>query len=293
LIAPIRYKLTLAYRGTHFHGWQHQTPSSTWKGPTPDGGALRTVQGVLAECLGQVVGHPVQVTGSSRTDAGVHAKGQVAHFDTTAVQIPPDGLRRAANSRLPGDIVIHSIQQVQAPDVQQGLRGFDAISDAVLKRYQYLIWNGENRNVFAEDLAFHRWQMLNIDAMDAAASHLVGTHDFASFARPGHGRESTVRTITSCSVASRGRQVVIGVVGTGFLWNQVRIIAGTLVEVGLGRFVPDDVPRMLAARDRRAAGQTAPPQGLYLQWIRHRDPVEAGGTIPQPSVSAEAEPEVS
>jgi tRNA pseudouridine38-40 synthase len=258
----IRYKLTLSYRGTHFHGWQTQPPSSTWKEEIPESGQLRTAQGVLSEAIAGVVGHPVIAVGSSRTDAGVHAKGQVAHFDTTATQIPAEGLRRAVNSRLPADLVVRELAPVHAR--------FDAISDAVDKRYQYAVWNTEDRNVFADDLAFHRWQPLDLEAMREAAGHLVGTHDFASFARPGHGRATTIRTVLGCEVSRRGHLLVIAVRGTGFLWNQVRIMAGTLVEVGLGRFAASDVPLMLAAKDRRAAGSTAPAHGLYLQWIRHR-----------------------
>lgn len=258
----VRYKLVVAYRGTHFHGWQYQIASNTWKEPLPEGGVLRTVQGVLAEKLAEVVGHPVNLVGASRTDAGVHAKGQVCHFDTISIQIPREGLRRAVNARLPGDVVIHSLEPVHPT--------FDAISDAIHKRYQYCIWNRPDRNVFKEDLAFHRWQQLNISNMTEAGQLLVGTHDFASFAKPGHGRESTIRTITGLDVSCHSGMVVIGVSGTGFLWNQVRIIAGTLIEVGLGRFTVSNVREMLEAKNRQAAGHTAPPHGLYLQWIQHR-----------------------
>lgn len=260
--ASVRYKLVVAYRGTHFHGWQYQTASNTWKEDLPPGGVLRTVQGVLQEKFGEVVGHPVDVIGSSRTDAGVHAKGQVCHVDTTSVQIPVEGLRRAVNARLPGDVVIRTMEAV-GPE-------FDAISDAVHKRYQYVVWNRPERNVFKEDLAFHRWQKLDVGNMAEAGKLLVGTHDFASFAKPGHGRESTIRTITGLDVSSWGGMVVMGVSGKGFLWNQVRIIAGTLVEVGLGRFSVEDVRGMLEAKDRRSAGSTAPAHGLYLQWIAHQ-----------------------
>lgn len=271
----VRYKLTLAYRGTRFHGWQAQTASPTWKGPPLESGQLRTVQAVVQEAIASVVGHPVAVVGASRTDAGVHAKGQVAHLDTTAVQIPAEGLLRAVNARLPGDVVIRRIEPV-APD-------FDAISHAVHKRYQYALWTRPHRHVFLEDLAFHRWQPLDLDAMRAAAAHFVGTHDFASFARPGHGREHTLRTVTGCEVAARGGLVVIGVSGRGFLWNQVRIMAGTLVEVGIGRFAPSDIPLMLSAKDRRAAGQTAPPHGLYLQWIEHAPPAPSPDPVSRPA----------
>ena len=104
--------------------------------------------------------------------------------------------------------------------------------------------------------------------MIAAAKYFVGEHDFSSFARPHHGRDTSTRTILSCSVSAYGPKIVVGVEGTGFLWNMVRIMVGTLVEIGLGIYSPDDIPRMLAARDRRAAGSTAPPEGLYLQWVK-------------------------
>jgi tRNA pseudouridine38-40 synthase len=258
-----RYKLILSYRGTRYHGWQQQPMLPTWKGEVPEEGTgIPTVQEKLASAIAAIVVHPVSVTGSSRTDAGVHAKGQVAHFDTDQAQIPAENLRRAVNHRLPDDILIRAIEPV--PD------SFDAITAAVGKRYQYYIWNAPDRNAFVPDLCWHRWQVLDIPAMAEAAGHFVGEHDFASFARPGHGRDSTIRTVRACSVAARGPQLVIGVEGGGFLWNMVRIMVGTLVEVGLGRYTPGDIPKMLAARDRQAAGSTAPPQGLYLQWVKLR-----------------------
>lgn len=257
-----RYKMTLAYRGTWYHGWQWQAANPvTWKGPMPEEGeGIPTVQETLTRALAGVLGHPLTVVGSSRTDAGVHAKGQIAHFDTDQVQIPPEGLRRAVNARLPEDILIHSIEPV-GPD-------FDAISSTISKRYQYCIWHAPDRPVFGSDLAWHRWQKLDIPAMQAAASALEGEHDFASFAKPGHGRENTIRSVLNCAVRQRGPRIVIGVEGSGFLWNMVRIMVGTLVEVGLGRFRPEDIPGMLAARDRKVTGGTAPAHGLYLQWIK-------------------------
>jgi tRNA pseudouridine38-40 synthase len=256
-----RYKLTIAYRGTRYHGWQCQPAMESYKGDAPPAGeGIPTVQESLQRTLGQVVGHPVSLSGSSRTDAGVHAKGQVAHFDTPSVHIPPEGLRRAVNARLPSDILIRTIEAV--PD------SFDAIRSTECKRYQFFIWNHKDRPVFFSDLAWHRWHYLDVPKMQQAAAHFVGTHDFASFARPGHQRESTVRTVLACDVHWRKPKLVIGIEGTGFLWNMVRIMVGTLVEVGLGRHEPGAIADMLAARDRKAAGPTAPPHGLYLQWIR-------------------------
>ena len=259
-----RYKLTIAYRGTRYHGWQEQGLSQNWTNHHPDDtSGPPTVQELLRRTLEAVVRHPVKVVGSSRTDAGVHAKGQVAHFDTPMTQIPAEGIRRATNSRLPDDILIRSIEPVASD--------FDAILSTAEKRYQYVVWNHADRAPFFSDLVFHRFQPLDVPAMVEAARHLVGEHDFASFAKPGHGRATTVRTVHECGVSARGPRVVIGVRGGGFLWNMVRIIAGTLVEIGLGRRKADDVPAMLAARDRLAAGPTAPAQGLYLQWVKFRD----------------------
>lgn len=258
-----RFKLTIAYRGTRYHGWAAQPAIATWKGDAPPPGeGIPTIQGELLRAIASVVRHPVHVVGSSRTDAGVHAKGQIAHFDTVQTQIPAEGLRRGINSLLPGDIIVRSAEPVHDY--------FDAIRSTTRKRYQYFIWNADDRPVFFNDLAWHRWHKLDGQAMAQAGTHLVGEHDFASFARPGHGRENTVRTIYACDVAYRPPHVLIGVEGSGFLWNMVRIIVGTLVQVGLGRIHADDIPAMLAARERTAGGPTAPPHGLYLQWIKTR-----------------------
>lgn len=265
-----RYKLVIAYRGTRYHGWVRQPANEFYRGPRPPlEEGIPTVQETTARAIQLVVGHPVTLVGSSRTDAGVHAKGQVAHFDTVRVEVPPDNLRRAVNARLPADILLRSIEPAPAD--------FDARRSTVCKRYQYFIWNHPERCPFVSDLMWHRWQPLDTDAMEAAARLLVGEHDFTSFARPGHGRPSAVRTIHECSVSRRGPRIVFGITGSGFLWNMVRIIVGTLVEVGMGRRPPDDIPRILAARDRQAAGPTAPPHGLYLQWIRTRPATASDG----------------
>jgi tRNA pseudouridine38-40 synthase len=259
-----RYKLTLAYRGTRYHGWQSQAVTENYTGPAPAAGqGIPTIQETLARAIEAVVRHPVRPVGSSRTDAGVHAKGQIAHFDTDATQIPREGLRRAVNAALPTDITVKALDAVDDT--------YDAIGSTTSKRYQYAIWNQPDRPTFFPDLAWHRWQRLDRAAMRQAAQQLIGTHDFASFARPGHGRDNTVRTVLSCDVSARGPLVVVGVEGTGFLWNMVRIIVGTMVEVGLGRLGPEQIETILAARDRQAAGPTAPPHGLYLQWIRTRE----------------------
>ncbi len=259
-----RFKLVIAYRGTRYHGWQRQPMLSNYRGePPPEGQGIPTIQEVLSRTIGELVGHPIKLVGSSRTDSGVHAKAQVAHFDTTSVQIPAEGMRRAINHALPDDIVVKEIVPVA--------QSFDAILSTTAKRYQYLIWNGEDRPNFFFDLCWHRWMKLDYDAMKEAAKYFVGTRDFASFTKPGHLRETTVRTVRACELSRRGPRIVVGVEGAGFLWQMVRIIVGTLGDVGLGRIGADEIPRIIEARDRRAAGYTAPAEGLFLQWIKTVD----------------------
>jgi tRNA pseudouridine38-40 synthase len=268
----MRYKLTIAYRGTKFHGWQTQAVNQTWKGPMPPKGhGIPTIQENLRRALIKVVGHDVNVVGSSRTDSGVHAKAQIAHFDTDQDQIPPEGLRRSVNTKLPDDILVRYIEPV--PDT------FDAIWSTARKRYQYFIWSALDRPPFFSDMVWHQWKPLDLDAMKEGAKYFVGQHDFASFARPGHTRENTVRTIYDCSICFRAPRLVIGVEGNGFLWNMVRIMVGTLLDVGLGRFKPEEMKQMLEAKDRKAAGLTAPPQGLYLQWIKMREASKKPGDL--------------
>lgn len=255
-----RYKITIAYRGTHYHGWQTQQIPPTWKGAVPQSGlGIPTVQETVECTLRAVVDHSVILSGSSRTDSGVHARGQVAHFDTTSIQIPPEGLRAAVNSRLPADILIRDIAAVT--------EDFNATTSTVKKRYEYHIWNAIERTPFNHEMSWHRWQYLNLNAMHAAGRMLLGEHDFASFAKPGHGRESTIRTVLAVDVRREGEMVIVGVEGTGFLWQMVRIIVGTLVEIGMGRYSPHKIPEMLAAKNRKAAGPTAPAHGLILDRI--------------------------
>jgi tRNA pseudouridine38-40 synthase len=270
-----RYKLTISYRGTNYHGWQMQPPNELWKGDEPPPGeGIPTVQETLMRAIQTVVGHPINLVGASRTDAHVHAKAQIAHFDTDQIQIPTKGLRHAINSALPADIYVRSIDPV--------LETFDAIASTLSKRYQYFIWNTPDRPVFFPDLAWHRWNRLHVDLMDEAAQYLVGEHDFASFARPGHGRDHTVRTIFHIDVHCRLPKIVIGIEGSGFLWNMVRIIVGTLVEVGLNKYPPEKVKEMLEAKNREAAGPTAPAQGLYLQWVKTTLQPRITSTIEEP-----------
>ena len=255
-----RYRITIAYEGTAFHGWQRQEP--------PDGTPVRTVQGELEATLRQVLRQPITLRGASRTDAGVHAAAQTAVFDAD-LPLPEDRFVPAVNSRLPDDL--------QVLDLRPTSPEFDPIGDCVSKGYRYWIRHAGNRGLAARPPLFARcflyWTPVGLDvpAMTEAASDFTGTHDFASCTRLHHGRESTVRTVHACTITPLDDvHCVLDIAGEGFLYNMVRIIAGTLVEIGRGRTAPAAVPDILAARDRRAAGPTLPPEGLWLMWIRYR-----------------------
>ncbi len=261
LLLPMpRYRLTVAYDGTHFHGWQKQRAND---GETD----LRTAQGVLEQAVMEAVREPVSLVGASRTDAGVHAVGQAAAF-TCERELPVDRLCAAINSRLPGDLQVRDASIVDA--------AFSPITDAIAKGYRYRIaWGrtgpgGVPRPLFGRYTTY--WTPYHLDAvrMNEAARRLLGEHDFASFTRVNHQRESTVRTIHDCLVRKRrNRRLHIDVVGDGFLHNMIRIIAGTLIDVGRGRLEPDAMDGILAATDRSAAGDTLPPEGLCLMWIKY------------------------
>jgi tRNA pseudouridine38-40 synthase len=259
-MAARRIKLTVAYDGTHFFGWQKQHP--------PEEPPLRTAQGVLERAVRAVVREEVSVHGASRTDSGVHALGQVAAFDTHC-EIAADRFPPAISSRLPGDIRVTGAEVVPAE--------FNVIGDVVAKEYRYRVAFGR-REAHERPLfdRFHvAWVPWNLDlhAMNEAATALVGRHDFASFTRLNHGRESTVRRITLCQAAIIDERVAeLTVRGEGFLWNMVRIIAGTLVEVGAGRRSAGSMADIIAANERSAAGVTMPPEGLTLQWITYGPP---------------------
>lgn len=242
-------KLVIAYNGAAYRGWQRQA----------DG--LETVQQHVEEAAGRVLGEPVTVFGAGRTDRGVHAAGQVASFHTENQAVPLRGLRRAMNSRLPGDIAIVSAEEVP--------ESFHASRSAVAKTYRYRIHVAPVRPVHLHRLVYHYWRPLDVVRMRAAAVRLIGEHDFQAFASAGDLRENTVRTITRCDVAEAGKETHVTVQGTGFLYHMVRNIVGTLVEVGRGRWAPDCIDTILASRDRRNAGPTAPPDGLTLLCVHY------------------------
>jgi tRNA pseudouridine38-40 synthase len=257
--APLRrFKLTLAYDGTDFHGWQAQNP--------PGAAALRTVEAVLTEALRQSLRQSIELRGASRTDSGVHAKGQVVAFNA-ACRIPLDRLASAINRWLPEDALVVGVEPVPM--------GFDAVRDVVDKQYRYRVYNRRQRPLFQRRFVTHCRQRLDVVPMQRAARLIEGEHDFAGFANAGHGRLTTVRTVHRCEVEPADDEVRIAVSGSGFLYNMVRIIAGTLVEVGRGRLGLDTVKRALDSGERRCAGPTLPAEGLCLEWIRYRPEAEA------------------
>jgi tRNA pseudouridine38-40 synthase len=240
-------KLLLAYDGTDFSGWQRQ----------PD---RRTVQQVLEEALGQLTGVEPSTNASGRTDAGVHALGQVVHF-LTASRHPPAVFVKALNAILPRDVRVLGAEEMP--------QSFHCTLDAKAKLYRYVIDNGPIADPFRLRYAWHVYPKLDEAAMGRAAQSLRGRHDFHSFETHWPNRTSSVRTITHIAVGRSGDEVRVEVEADGFLYNMVRSIAGTLVLVGTGRRPETWVAEALAAEDRAEAGPTAPPQGLFLVRVRY------------------------
>ena len=244
--------LTIEYDGSEFSGWQRQPER-------------RTVQGELERVLTKVCGVPVQINGTSRTDAGVHALGQRASFKLNS-GIPTDKVKLAANNILAGGKNLASqVGDVRIIDIEEKDEAFHARFDSKGKMYRYVIYNGDDQNIFRRKYCYQVATPLDVDAMAEASKHIVGTHDFACFqSAGGQERETTVRTVYSLNVFRDGKDVVIEIAGDGFLYNMVRIIAGTLVEVGLGKRKPEDLISIIESTDRKKAGHKAPAEGLYL-----------------------------
>lgn len=235
-------KLTIEYDGTNYHGWQSQANSIS-------------VQEELEKALKRLIGKECTVTGASRTDAGVHAYGQTANFYTDS-SIPPEKYFLALNSILPGDIAIVKSEEVSLD--------FHSRYWAKGKTYKYLIYNSRHPSALLRNRAFYVPVPLNAEKMKQASSFILGTHDFAAFQAAGSSAKTSVRTVTGISVKKSDDIIEMCISGNGFLYNMVRIIAGTLVEVGIGKIPADDIKTIIENRDRRRAGRTAPPQGLYL-----------------------------
>jgi len=236
------FKLTLRYDGTDFLGWQVQ----------PDG---RTVQETLELAIAKVTGVRPYANASGRTDAGVHALGQVVNF-LSETHLPTEKLHRAINANLPEDLVVIEAEEVDP--------AFDANRHAVRKMYRYVIRDGPLADPFSRRYAYHFKQRLDVEAMARAATVLVGTHDFHSFETEWPNRKTSVRTITRLDVFRTEESMRIEVEADGFLYNMVRAIAGTLINVGRGYWAEMKVAEILKAEDRREAGPTAPACGLFL-----------------------------
>jgi tRNA pseudouridine38-40 synthase len=237
-----RYKAVVEYDGTDFAGWQRQP-------------GQRTVQGVLEEAIREMTGESVFVRAAGRTDAGVHADGQVATFDLE-LNIPPHGFLRGLNSILPADVALVDVA-LAAPD-------FDARFSARGKVYRYTVWAHFVRSPLHARRTWHVRQPLDLEAIRAAAAGLVGEHDFRAFRASDCERRTTRRIVRRIEVDRQGARLTIEVEATAFLKNMVRILVGTLIDVGRGRLTPEAVSRMLETGDRAAGGMTAPPQGLTL-----------------------------
>jgi tRNA pseudouridine38-40 synthase len=238
-----RYKCIIAYDGSGFSGYQVQPQK-------------RTVQSQIEAILTKMhKGKNVKISASGRTDAGVHAKGQVIHFDSP-LSLPEEKWELALNSMLPEDISVLSVEKADP--------AFHARFDANGKEYRYFLYQSPKRDPFQRKYAFHYPYPLNLGSMREASSYLLGTHDFSSFCSARTEVEDKVRTIETIEILQEGERVSFRFVGNGFLYNMVRILVGTLVEVGSGKRNPKDLVEILNKRDRQLAGKTAPGQGLYL-----------------------------
>lgn len=278
-MAVRKIKLIVQYDGSRYSGWQVQP-------------GKRTIQGELVEAVSNLTGRRTFVHGASRTDAGVSALGQVALFEIES-PIPTENFAEAINDRLPKDIVVTEATEEQ--------RSFDLISGPTSKLYHYTIYTARRRPVLDLNRCWHLPVKLDVQAMQQAAGLLVGRKDFKSFASGKDKRETTVRTIFRCEVVSsqekntemsnvrvcdtryairnttydiqhptsKQRWIYVDVEGDGFLYNMVRNIVGTLVDVGVGRWEPQEITEILEAKDRTAAGRLAPPNGLCLMWIKY------------------------
>lgn len=260
-----RIVLTLSYDGTDFCGWQVQPEK-------------RTVQGTLERALSGLTGETVSVTGSGRTDSGVHAAAQVAHFDTRSA-IPPERFAPALNAVLPADVSVLSSRE--------GEEGFHARFSAKEKTYRYAAYLSPVELPLKNRYAVRIDPRTDVSRMAEAAEYLVGTHDFSCFLASNSSVKNTVRTVYESRVFRRGEDVFFVIRGNGFLYNMVRIAAGTLLRVGEGKIPPEAVKEVLEKKDRSLAGITMPPQGLTLLSVEYGSPApgkeDENGDDPQKS----------
>ncbi len=242
------YRMTLQYEGTKYNGWQKQ-------GNTPN-----TIQAKLEAILQKLDGTEVEVRGSGRTDAGVHAMGQVASF-ALEHPLPSDEVMTYINQYLPRDIAVVALEEAEPR--------FHARLNAKGKTYRYRIHQGTIPDVFGRRYSWPLAEQLDVEAMGAAAAHLVGKQDFRSFCDLKNSKKSTVRRVDSIEIYQDGSDLVLDFTGEGFLYHMVRIMVGTLADVGAHRILPGQIPGILAAKDRKQAGQLAPACGLMLMKVMY------------------------
>ena len=248
-----RIRLLLEYDGSAYHGWQSQKD-------------IANLQDLLEEKLGILLATPTRIQGASRTDAGVHARGQVAAFNIESDKTT-DKIHFAMNGLLPQDVRVRSVDEV--PEV------FDPRRDSMSKTYRYVFWDARQQSPFWRTYSYHARGVLNEAAMDEAAKLLVGEHDFSSFRAAGCSAKTPVRRMLAASVRRKGERVTFEITGQAFLQQMVRILAGTLHDIGVGKRPVSDISRLLEAKDRKLASKTVGAQGLILWNIEY-------GAIPRP-----------
>lgn len=242
-------KLTIEYDGKNFAGWQTQP-------------GKESIQGEIEKAISEITGEQVEIIGSGRTDAGVHAYGQVANFHTNS-QIEISKIPYAINAKLKKSIVIKKAEEVPEE--------FHSRYNVKEKTYQYRINNDEFPSALDRYREFHVPYQLNIDSMEKALAYFKGEHDFKAFmSSGGNKKKTTVRKLTKCKLLKKDGRIIIELTGNGFLYNMVRIICGTVVDVGLGKINILDIPSIIESKDRKLAGKTLPPHGLYLKEVKYK-----------------------
>lgn len=240
-------KLIIEYDGKGFNGWQKQ-PNKL------------NIQGEIEKAIGEITGETIELIASGRTDAGVHSLGQTANFKTES-SIPTEKFAKAINSKLKKSIVIKSAEEVNEK--------FHSRYSVKSKTYRYIINNSENGTAIYRGLEYHIPMKLDYKKMNEAIQYFIGEHDFKAFKASGTSSKSSVRKILDGKVEKEGERIIIEITGTGFLYNMVRIISGTLVEVGLGKIKPEEIAEIINSQDRTKAGKTLPAHGLYLLKVEY------------------------
>ena len=244
----VNYKILIQYDGTRYKGWQVQNSTDM------------TIQGKLQNVLTELAGYPVEVIGSGRTDAGVHASGQVANFHMDG-DFFKEEIQEYLNHYLPMDIAVTEIEEVE--------ERFHARFNATSKTYIYRIHTSLIPDVFERKYKYTYTEKLNVDRMKEAAEKLIGTHDFMAFCGNKKMKKSTVRTLMAVDITKKHNEILIAYTGDGFLQQMIRILTGTLIEVGCGKKNPEDMRKILESRDRSNAGYTVPPEGLALYEVTY------------------------